>query len=49
MTITKQYDEETNSKLAAGTVAYLPQAILFYVFITGLLVKANIWVWSSIF
>lgn len=48
MPITKQYTDKpvTNEKNVA---AYVPQAILLYVFILGLLLKANIWVWSSIF
>ena len=48
MPITKQYSDKPE-KVERNIAAYVPQAILFYLFITGLLIKANIWVWSSIF
>jgi hypothetical protein len=48
MTITRQYDEDSSndqSKLAI----YGIHGILLYIFILGLLIKGNIWIWSSIF
>jgi len=47
MTITKQYEKANSS--GPSVALYTPQAILFYIFLIGLLVKGNIWVWSSIF
>jgi hypothetical protein len=48
MPISKQYIDKPESS-EKNVVAYAPQAILLYLFITGLLIKANIWVWGSIF